>query len=278
MRIYIPSRSRARAFLKPACTIMQLRGAWPVSVVVPAEQVPQYTAALNNEIGSGGPMDSWTHLPEIISFGSEEDEGGIGEVRRRCGEHARYNRDRKFFMMDDDIRFYIRRTPGKTNLLNIETANEVRSMLSQVRRLLETHSAVGISPREGNNHVKEDAAENTRLCRAWGCVVEDFLACEHSRVQWMEDFDIMLQLLRAGKPNISLSVYAQGQGGSQAPGGCSDYRTLENHNAAAHALHELHPKFTKLRQKENKTGGEFGTRTEVTIYWKKAFASSGVQS
>ncbi len=87
----------------------------------------------------------------------------------------------------------------------------------------------------------------------------------------MEDFDVQLQLLKRGLGNACLYYWAQGQSKTNAPGGCSLWRTHEVHEAAARRLAELHPGLVRLRQKANKTdAGGFGTRMEVTIAWKKA--------
>ena len=103
---------------------------------------------------------------------------------------------------------------------------------------------------------------------------QEYLACEHNRVQFMEDFDINLQLLRKGYPSCILTNYAHNQKSTQAKGGCSLTRTKETHALAATKLKELHPDFVTLQEKKNKTGGDFGTRLEVRVKWKRALASA----
>jgi hypothetical protein len=100
----------------------------------------------------------------------------------------------------------------------------------------------------------------------------------HGRVDGMSDFDVNLQLLRRGCASYVFYRYAQGQKGTQAPGGCSLDRTLEKHEAEVDFMVREHAPFVTKRLKKNKTGGEFGTRPEVTIYWKKAFESAGVKA
>jgi hypothetical protein len=98
---------------------------------------------------------------------------------------------------------------------------------------------------------------------------------EHGRVEIMEDFDLNLQMLRAGYSSAVLYKYANGQGETNAPGGCSTFRTLELHNRNVAKLAELHPGFVKLKtNRKTKSGGELSNRHEATIYWKKAYESS----
>jgi len=199
-------------------------------------------------------------------------EKGIAAVRRWIGEHAARQGEPYFLMLDDDVQFY-RRRENSVYLRNADQPGDMEECLARVEEFLKAgYAAVGISPREGNNRIEAPYAENTRLIRALAFHTEPFLACEHQRVQVMEDFDILLQLLRSGRPNANIYEFAQGQKSTNAPGGCSTYRTHQLHEKSAHRLAELHPSFVKLREKRNKTGGDFGTRTEVTIQWKKAYA------
>ena len=197
---------------------------------------------------------------------------GIAATRRYMSETAQEMGYSKIIMVDDDIEFYIRR-PGVINLRKMTPA-ETNHMFNRIAVRLGQYKHVGVGHREGHGHVKDDYAINSRYIRLLAYDVETHLSCEHGRVPVMEDFDIALQLLRRGFPSYIYYCYGQGQKKTQSPGGCSDYRTKEKQAEAAYKLAALHPGFVKIRVKRNKTGGDFGTRTEVTIYWKKAYDSS----
>ena len=120
---------------------------------------------------------------------------------------------------------------------------------------------------------------NVRPMRAQGFQTEAFLSFEHGRVRVMEDFDITLQILRAGGSCAVNYYYAQGQRMTNEAGGCSTWRTHEIHEESARRLAELHPGIVSLRQKQNKGDQNgFGTRTEVTIQWKSAWAEGQLRA
>jgi len=198
---------------------------------------------------------------------------GIDKVRHWIGMRAQAMGQSTFCMMDDDLTFARRITPGDWHARQ-STAEDIREMIEKVEQLLmQGYAAVGVSAREGNNRLTGDVKENTRMIRVLSFHTKTFLECEHGRVPVMEDFDVLLQLLRKGLPNVVTVNFLQGQRATQETGGCSDYRTLKNHSAAAEKLAELHKGFVSLRIKKNK--GDFGVRKEVTIQWKKAFDSAG---
>jgi hypothetical protein len=87
--------------------------------------------------------------------------------------------------------------------------------------------------------------------RVLGYNLDMFDNVELGRVDVMEDFDINLQLLRQGKPSKISYYYAQGQKSSNAEGGCSEWRTIEVHNAGAEKLHSSPPRFCKSSRKRN---------------------------
>lgn len=200
---------------------------------------------------------------------------GIAATRQWIGQYAASKGQDKFLMMDDDVKFFRRTNYDMTNLMPCTPA-EIDDMLESVEFALQNgFGHVGVSAREGNNNFglanQSSHEKDTRILRVYGFWTELFNACEHGRVEVMEDFDVALQLLRKGYHNANLFYWAQDQGGTQSVGGCSGYRTHEMQDRSARKLAELHPGLVTLREKKNKTGGEFGTRTEVTIQWKKAF-------
>jgi len=180
--------------------------------------------------------------------------------------------DEKMVLLDDDMDFYIREDPADWHLTT-PSNRQLADMLQEVDEALDTYHHVGISGREGNNRVPEYSVESTRFMRflAYARVPVDV----RPRVDGMSDFDVNLQLLRRGLPSLVFYRYAQGHKGTQTPGGCSLTRSHATHEAECARMQELHPGLVSPRQKTNKTGGEFGTRTELTIYWKRALASAG---
>ena len=266
MAIYVPSLGRSNdigwgvpRFASPALRARLI-------YVVPEGEGEKYREALDH---------ANTKYPGLAPAQVLEcPERGIAKTRLWIGAHAHGTGFGKFLMLDDDIWFYTRKTSDKENL-DYSRPEQVDEMISAVEAHLEDYGHVGISAREGNNRLgvggPDLRAENTRTLRALAYRTMDFLECEHGRVEVMEDFDVNLQLLERGIPNCNLAYWSQGQRQTNAPGGCSVYRSHEVQDASARRLAELHPGVVRLREKKNKSGGEFGHRTEVTIMWKKAY-------
>jgi hypothetical protein len=268
MKIYIPSRGRSSQILQGPLADMdaELR-ARCVYVVLSAEE-GAYRASLANK-----------GFPEVAV--SAADYVSIGQKRHIIGRRAAAAGEAKFLMMDDDVGLLVRKAEDDWPLRRV-AAPDIAAMLAAIEGLLDEVASVGVSGREGNNRAGiggplalDLVVRHTRVMRVLAYRTEDFLACEHDRLPVMEDFDVQLQLLRAGRGNACLYYWANGQTRTNAPGGCSIWRTREVHEAGARRLAELHPGFVRLRQKRNKTDAEgLGTRTEVTISWKSAFESS----
>lgn len=235
-------------------------------IVVPFGQGEAYRAALHA-------LDlSWVRIEE-----TPHNLKGIGPTRHWIGKFAKACAADKFVMMDDDIDFLVRRGLDDWRL-RAQTEDDTIEMFAHMEALLNDHASVGISSREGNNRAgvggprdSSMVAVATRVMRMFGCRTADWLEMEHGRVEVMEDFDLQLQLLRAGRSNCCMFYYANGQKQTNLPGGCSTYRTHEVQDVSARQLKALHPEFVSLRKKENKTDKDgLGTRTEVTIQWKRA--------
>lgn len=185
-----------------------------------------------------------------------------------------------FWMMDDDLQFAVRDIPENTALRKFEAEDpdDWDHMLLLAEATAEGWGdpicAVGISLRQGNNNLAPEGATNTRLIRCGLYNTEAFLSCDHDRLEFMGDFDVMLQMLEMGYDNHVLSEYCQDHRGTNAEGGCEVNRNEEVMNRVANELVALHPPgVVRTKQKVNKTG-ELAVRTDVTIYWKKARASA----
>lgn len=266
MKIYIPSASRSSAeniLNGPVADFTASTRAQTV-YVVPTDQLDAYHATLEQ---TGLLADGVSVKPSPAL--------GIAATRHWIGVNCAEGGGDKFAMCDDDVRFVRRASKDATGLIKCVPA-DVDQMWAYVQSSLDGYAHVGVSARQGNNNMgvgawHEVVEENTRTLRVLCYRTKDFLKAQHGRVAVMEDFDVNLQLLRMGLPNLNIGWWSQDQKMTNAPGGCSTYRSHQLHEQSAHKLAELHAPYVKLRQKVNKTGGEFGTRTEVTIYWKKAF-------
>lgn len=203
----------------------------------------------------------------------------ISEKRRRMAEWVRRQGYSWFWMMDDDLQFARRDDPEHPSLRKFGRYDETdwEDMIHYAEFTADAWGdpicAVGISLRQGNNNLDPDGATNTRLIRCGLYNTEAFLKCEHDRIDFMGDFDVMLQMLRMGYDNHVLSEYCQDHRATNAKGGCETSRTAEKMNEVAEELARLHHPFVKTKIKKNKTG-PLAERKDVTIYWKKARASA----
>lgn len=184
--------------------------------------------------------------------------------------------DEKVVLLDDDLSFLVRRTDDPTKFRQ-PRPGDVEEMLEELDRALDTFAHVGLATREGGNRNTEDRLYATRIMRfhAFNLPKVRAAGARWDRVVVMEDFDITLQLLRAGECNCILNRWAHGQQGSNEAGGCSAYRTMQVQHDSAVGLQALHPEFVRLVEKQTKTAWNGQPRTDVVVAWKKAFASSG---
>lgn len=186
-------------------------------------------------------------------------------IIKNCGQ-------RKIFFLDDDIAISKRVAPRDWHLryCKPEETEEMFEMLSAW--MDEGFAHVGVSAREGANRCLEDYAINQRYMRLYGYNLKYFGNIEYNRVDGMEDFDTALQLLKQGYPVRISYLYAQGQGASQASGGCSNWRTLEMHSANTEKLCKLHAPFVKAVEKFTKTAwGGNAKRIDPVISWNDAY-------
>jgi hypothetical protein len=184
--------------------------------------------------------------------------------------------DDKVVFLDDDLHFAVRRSDDPTKFRQPEPA-DIREMFMHIEMGLGTVPHVGIGPREGGNRNTEEHLFNTRIMRV--------LAYRRSYLKKrmitftplvvMEDFHVNLQILRSGSDTMVLNRWVSNQaGGSDAPGGCSSYRSDAVQTAAAHMLAAKHPGLVRVVQKATKTAWGGGTRTDVVVQWKQARRSA----
>lgn len=179
-------------------------------------------------------------------------------------------------MLDDDLTFFKRRADDRTKFEDADDIDLV-DMFQEIAHQLRYYPAVGVCPREGGNRYPDSIYHNVRLLRvlAYDTIILATQDIDFRTTAVMEDFYVALSLLTRGYPNIMLSDWCHNQVGSNAAGGCSQYRTMKMQRDAALLLKQYFPNFVTVVTKKTKTawGGE--ERTDVRIQWKKAFASAG---
>lgn len=206
---------------------------------------------------------------------------GIGPTRQWIIEnHAAEIWGDKLFMMDDDLRFYVRREDDPTKFRQLckdrpepEAMNE---LLFRLVDLLDESPLVGVTNRSGANRDTSELRKNTRMHDLFG--IDLTVTRKHGfridRIAFMEDFDFILQHLTAGYDTVMLNTHCKGDVGSNADGGCSVYRDLAGQELAARALVKRWPDFVKLRKVSARGEGEWAERVDVTVQWAKARKSA----
>ncbi len=177
-------------------------------------------------------------------------------------------------MVDDDVDFLIRRGPLPEVHLRGCTSEETQDMFNLLDQWLhEGFIHCAISQREGNNYTAKDFIAVGRGIRIVAYNRIKVLECgaTFTNVDSKEDLDMTLQLLRQGYPNRISYYYAQGQGNSNAPGGCETYRTRDYMRWSSLLLKRLHSDFIQINERITKGSFGGGPRVDVRIYWKSAY-------
>jgi hypothetical protein len=180
--------------------------------------------------------------------------------------------DGTIVMMDDDLDFYVRLHDDPTKMRGFRPG-DFDQMMGELLGLTDVSPLVGIANRSGANRDTRPVRYNTRM--------HDVLAINphvvrregfrFDRVEFMEDFDFILQFLHAGYDTAMLNTYAKGDRGSNQNGGCSVYRTAQSQADAALDLAILWPEVVKMRQVQGSgKSGIWANRTDVTVQWAKA--------
>lgn len=250
MKIFIHSSGRANAPQSTLCAL--LGGEVEPTLVVQEHEFKKY-------------KEMWGRRCAIIKLPS--DITRLSPTR----QYLLTKNNGKILLMDDDLTFSIRRIEDPTKF-KPATGADVAHMLGTLEAALGTYAHVGVLAREGGNRVTTYWVYATRMMRVLGYDTKRVrkAGARFDRVPTKQDFDMTLQLLRAGLPNAVLAQYVQNQCGSQAKGGCSAYRNEKMNVDSSNRLAEFHPGFVKVVQKTTKTAWGGGTRTDVLVAWKKA--------
>lgn len=249
MHIYIPTYRRADRQV----TWGYIPEYWREHVTFVLDAEDEHRMRLNAEFSTA----TFWRVPEHVTT--------IAKKRAFILENTRYS---KILMLDDDL-FFDARADGR---LTRATTTQTHLALLEMDATLDRLAHAAFSASRGNNRLRPGwQNENTRAMYALGFKPAIVRAeCELGRIEFREDFDYTLQLLRKGYPNAVYADLAMDQS-YNTPGGCRDQRTVAASDAAAEQLAELHPGFVRVVEKDYDKSTK---RKEVVVQWKKAYQSS----
>lgn len=257
MQIFIPSMQRAT--VKDQRTVNALVAAGlKCTLVVPTAEFKPYCAMRPSTVG-------------VMVCPAK----GIALTRQWIMDNAGED---KVVMMDDDLSFHARRTDDPTKFTPA-TPKQVLAMVKDIDKQLTKFAHVGVLAREGGNRITEPYVDCSRPLRVYAFNLAKVRAAgaRYTPGLVQDDFDMTLQLLRAGHANRIICNYVNDQVTSNAPGGASTYRTMESHAASVRKLAEIHAPFVRVVEKQTKGAWQGQERLDVVISWKKAFESSGAK-
>lgn len=256
MRIYIPTKGRISQQLTIQNLPEGLRG--QMTIVSPSNEV------------------FWHHKnwPTAEVVQQPDDNMGISAKRAWIVETAT---DDKIVMLDDDLRFAVRRDDDPTKFRKAESADVLKAFAELEAILDEETPHAGFSARGGGIG---DAAqrggwqEGKRMMYVLGYHVPTVRKhVVFGRMPTHEDMDVCLQLLTRGFPNLVNYTFVVDQKFGN-PGGCTDERTIDINNADSLKLAELFPQFVRTSLKEYAGSPP---RVEVVCAWLKALAYGRTQ-
>jgi len=194
---------------------------------------------------------------------------GIAKTRQWILENADCE---QILMLDDDQSFRCRETGSYKLRPMLE--EDYTAMLDAASETLRNYNAVGISAQAGNNRTFPKSIVAPGRMYNMYALNRSFLLDNDIRfdaMTVMEDFHVTLSMLEMGFSNAILQDWCWGSPGSNADGGCSNYRTVEVQREGALRLADLHKPFVTVVEKESKAWGNgLEKRTDVRVAWKKA--------
>lgn len=238
-----------------------------VTVLCPHNEVEQYRNSESGDCVTGRP--EWVDcLEKAWKFIFEQE---------RLHPH-----NELFFILDDDLSFFRWKSPDDWHLRPLEKDSQdfVKMFNHFLRARQQGYGHGTLTTRQGNNQKFPHATDQVGRSNAFHWYSNELLRAypeiDPSKTG-LQDIHATLELLRRGHPNFLLQEFCWNQvKGGNAPGGCSTYRDKAWQHEHVMRLKELHPDFVKVMEKRPKQGWDQGmdTRTDVTVYWKKAYASS----
>lgn len=254
MEVFIPTHGRASVTAQTTLAALVRAGVHPTLIVRP-DALETYQKALGAlaRVRACAPVSGIADKRDwIIRYGGT---------------------DSVVIMLDDDLTFAMRREDDREKFLPATPDQVFMAVKAMESALLRGSAHVSLGAREGGNRRTDRFYHYGRMMRALGYrrdIVVDRYGLEFSAVRAMEDFHVTLSLLERGESCLTLNDWVTDQkDGSNAPGGCSEWRSSEIQAAAAVKLAALHPRYVKVVDKP--PVGKWPARKDVIIQWKKAY-------
>lgn len=208
----------------------------------------------------------------------------LAEVR----EWLAYNApEGKIIFMDDNITFSVRlegyKTPrvlNKNNFTDSEILEHQTNMFNWLWESLDKKDIgiAGISFRPFNRIGMEDIERNKRFFAIWGLDCKKYYSQKKNPVymsDWpiKEDFATGIAIRKMGYDILITNKFAFDKtSGSNAKGGCSNYRNVEFMNSETKRMAEAFPEIISIKTRNNKNwGGDFEGKEslDVIVHWSK---------
>lgn len=178
--------------------------------------------------------------------------------------------EEKIVMLDDDLRFAVRRDDNPGLFRAAEHKDISRAFFEMEEILSEDVPHASFAARGGSIGTLARQGDWQVSGKRAMYVLGFFLPtvrqhAEFGRVLTHEDIDVTLQLLSAGYPNaVNFTVVVDQKLGS--PGGCDIERNINESNEDVMRLAELHKEFITVSKKSYKNSPD---RLEVVCQWMK---------
>ena len=208
----------------------------------------------------------------------------LAEVR----EWLAYNAPKgKIIFMDDNITFSVRiegyKTPrvlNRNNFTDSEILEHQNNMFNWLWDSLDKKDIgiAGISFRPFNRIGMEDIERNKRFFAIWALDCKKYYSQKKNPVymsDWpiKEDFATGIAIRKMGYDILITNKFAFDKtSGSNAKGGCSNYRNVEFMNSETKRMAEAFPDIISIKTRNNKNwGGDFEGKEslDVIVHWSK---------
>jgi hypothetical protein len=194
-----------------------------------------------------------------------ESAAGIGPTRQWIMDTFKTD---KIVMVDDDLANWgVRISPDAGRYMRAKD-DDILDAFKRLEQHLEVYAHAGLGPRFFAN-TKRNFEFNAKMVRVLGYRADIIRSHRLKFAPLVEDTDMTIQLFRAGYASVTDYGCVHDQVLDNAPGGCSEYRTIDMHNQITRLVACYHNDFIDVVEK--KAGPQWGgaSRLETRVKWAK---------